>query len=167
MAHTLDIESAAIPVIAGRPALEPVRLSGHEGVNSLFAYELLLKTSDALNLGASGAMDFNLDKFIGLEISCLIEIDGAGEFVAGATGDDAGGQGTGVRQINALITGAQLWGEEGRHIQYKLTLRPWLHLATLSTDCKIYQNKTVVDILDELFADYSVPVDTHLSETYP
>jgi type VI secretion system secreted protein VgrG len=55
MAHTLDIESVAIPVLAGRPALEPVRLSGHEGVNSLFEYELLLKTPDILNLSASGA----------------------------------------------------------------------------------------------------------------
>jgi type VI secretion system secreted protein VgrG len=43
-----------------------------------------------------------------------------------------------VRQINALITDAAIWGEEGRHIQYKLTLRPWLHLATLTTDCKIF-----------------------------
>ncbi|MDQ0035420.1 type VI secretion system secreted protein VgrG [Variovorax boronicumulans] len=167
MAHTLDIESAAIPVIAGRPALEPVRLSGHEGVNSLFEYELLLKTPDALNLGASGAMDFDLDSFIGREISCLIELDGAGEFIAGATGGNAGGTGAGVREINALITDAQLWGEEGRHVQYKLTLRPWLHLATLTTDCKIFQNKTVVQILDELFADYAFPVDKHLSETYP
>jgi type VI secretion system secreted protein VgrG len=152
MAHTLDIESVAIPVLAGRPALEPVRLSGHEGVNSLFAYELLLKTPDALNLDASGAMDFDLDSLIGREVGCEIRLDDSG---------------ASVREINALITDAQVWGEEGRHVQYKLTLRPWLHLATLSTDCKIYQNKTVVQILDELLADYAFPVDKHLSETYP
>jgi type VI secretion system secreted protein VgrG len=66
--------------------LEPVRLSGREGVNSLFEYELLLKTPDALNLGASGAADFDLDSFIGREISCTIQLDGAGEFIAGAIG---------------------------------------------------------------------------------
>jgi len=149
-ARTLEISSAAIPSVLGRPALEPVRLSGREGLNSLFEYELLLKTPDALNLGASQAADFDLDRFIGLEISCSIELDGA----------DA-------RQINALIVGACLWGEEGRHVQYKLTLRPWLHLATLSTDCKIFQNKTVVQILDELLGDYAFPVDKRLIETYP
>jgi type VI secretion system secreted protein VgrG len=162
VSQTLTVTSPAIP-----DSLEPVRLWGREGVNSLFDYELLLKTPDALNFSFGAAADIDLDSFIGKEISCLIELDGAGEFVAGATGRDAGGLGAGVREINALITDAQLWGEEGRHVQYKLTLRPWLHLATLSADCKIYQNKTVVQILDELLADYAFPVDKHLSEAYP
>ena len=145
MSRTLAVASPAIP-----DSLEPVRLSGREGVNSLFAYELVLKTPDALNFSFGAAADIDLDSFIGREVSCLIELDGAGE-----------------RQINALITDAQLWGEEGRHVQYTLTLRPWLHLGTLTSDCKIYQNKTVVQILDELLADYAFPVDKHLSETYP
>ncbi|PIF76348.1 late control gene D protein (GPD) [Variovorax sp. 54] len=113
MPRTLSVSSAAIPVVLGRPALEPVRLSGHEGLNSLFAYELFLKTPDALGLsGVSSSADFDLDAFIGREISCEIELDGSPP-----------------RQINALITDAALWGEEGRHVQYKLTLRPWLHMA--------------------------------------
>ncbi|MGJ7566394.1 type VI secretion system Vgr family protein, partial [Variovorax sp. GB1R11] len=78
-ARTLEISSSAIPLVLGRPALEPVRLSGREGLNSLFAYELLLKTPDALNLGASGAMDFDLDGFIGREICCSVQLDGAGQ----------------------------------------------------------------------------------------
>ncbi|MDM0121800.1 hypothetical protein, partial [Variovorax arabinosiphilus] len=51
-ARTLRVSSPALPVVLGQPALEPVRLSGHEGLNSLFHYELLLKTPDSLNLGA-------------------------------------------------------------------------------------------------------------------
>jgi type VI secretion system secreted protein VgrG len=148
--RTLHIQSPAIPVVLGRPALEPVRLSGRECVNALFEYELLLKTPDDLNLGASGAADFNLDDFIGREIGCLIELD------EGAP-----------REINALITDAAFWGEEGRHVQYRLTLRPWLHLATLRTDCRIFQNLNVVQILDALLADYAFPVDKRLMEAYP
>ncbi|MDQ0013744.1 type VI secretion system secreted protein VgrG [Variovorax boronicumulans] len=148
--RTLQIQSPAIPVFLGRPALEPVRLSGREGVNELFEYELLLKTPDSLNLGASGAADFNLDDFIGREISCLIELD------EGAP-----------REINALITEAAFWGEEGRHVQYRLTLRPWLHLAALSVDCRIFQNLSVVQILDALLADYAFPLDKRLMERYP
>ncbi|PZQ57263.1 MAG: type VI secretion system tip protein VgrG, partial [Variovorax paradoxus] len=85
-ARTLRIRSDAIPLHLGEPALEPVRLSGREGLNRLFEYELLLKTPDALNLGASGATDFDIDAFIGRELSCLIELDGAGEFLPGAVG---------------------------------------------------------------------------------
>ncbi len=167
MPRTLSVSSAAIPVVLGQAALEPVRLSGHEDLNSLFEYELLLKTPDALNLGASEVADFDLDGFIGREISCNIQLDGAGQFIAGATGASVDHIGAGERQINALITDAQVWGEEGRHVQYRFTLRPWLHLAILSVDCKIYQDKTVVQILDELLVDYDFPVDKRLIETYP
>jgi type VI secretion system secreted protein VgrG len=155
--QTLTVSSPAIP-----DSLEPVRLSGHEGINTLFAYELLLKTPDALNFSFGAAADIDLDSFIGCEASCAIELDGTGEIARGQ-----GGVGAGVRQINGLVTDAQLWGEEGRHVQYKLTLRPWLHLGTLNSDCRIYQNMTVVQILEELLADYGFPVDKRLIESYP
>lgn len=166
-ASTLKVQSAAIPVSMGQPALEPIRLSGHEGMNRLFEYELLLQTPDALNLVASEAADFDLDAFIGLDISCSIDLDGSGEFRPGTVGRSMDHIGAGTRQINALITKAVMLGEEGRHIQYALTLRPWLHLTTLSTNSKIYQNKTVVQILDEMLADYSYPVHKILYDTYP
>jgi type VI secretion system secreted protein VgrG len=157
-----QISSPAIPEFLGRPALEPVRLSGREGVNSLFEYELLLKTPEDLNLGASGAADWDLDSFVGREISCSIQLDGMGEFLPGAVGASVDHLGAGVRQINALITAACFWGEEGRHLQYKLTLRPWLHKATQRTNCRVFQNQSAVQILDELLADYAFPVDKRL-----
>ena len=162
MPQTLTVTSPAIP-----ESLKPMRLSGREGVNALFEYELFLKTPDTLNFSFGQAADIDLDSFIGREVSCTIDIDGSGVFLPGATGASADHMGVGTRQINALITDAAFWGEEGRHVQYKLTLRPWLHLATITTDCKIYQNKTVVEILDELLADYGFPVDKHFIESYP
>ncbi|APW38760.1 type VI secretion protein ImpA [Rhodoferax koreense] len=164
--HTLTVASPAIPLLMGEPALQAVRLAGNEGINTLFEYELILKTPDALNLGASGGADWDLNGFVGREISCSIELDGAGQFLAGAVGADTSHRGAGHRQINAIITKASLWGEEGRHVQYRLVLRPWLHLATLDTDCRIFQNKTVVELLDELLADYPFPVEKRLIETY-
>jgi len=160
--HTLEVTSPAIPVVLGRPALEPVRLAGTEGLNSLFEYELWLKTPDALNLAASHAADWSLDGFIGRELVCLVHLDGTGEFIPGVIGVADSHRGEGTREISAVITGAQFWGEEGRHVQYKLTLRPWLHLATLTTDSKIYQNMSVVQIIDELLGDYPFPVDKRL-----
>ena len=165
--RTLQVTSPAIPIFQGQPALEPVRLSGREGLNSLFEYELLLKTPEALSLGGSGAVDWDLNSFVGREISCSIELDGSGQFVPGVTGASVDHLGRGLRQINAVIDKAELLGEEGRHVQYRLTLRPWLYQATLNTDCKVFQNMTVVQILDELLADYTYPVDKRLMETYP
>lgn len=124
--HTLRVNSLAIPDVQGEPLLHPTRLAGREGMNSLFDYELCLKTPDALVPGAvlDAAANLDLDAFIGREITCFIELDGAGEFIPGAVGASGDRVGAGVREISALITDAQLWGEEGRHVQYKLTLRP-------------------------------------------
>jgi type VI secretion system VgrG family protein len=73
----------------------------------------------------------------------------------------------GVREINALVTEAAFLGEAGRHAQYLLTLRPWLHLAELRTDCRIFQDLTVVQILEALLARYPFPVRWRLAEHYP
>ena len=90
MSRTLTATSPAIPEHLGIPALEPVRLSGREGVNSLFAYDLILKTPDALNSSASQAANYNLDDSIGREISCSIQLDGKGEYILGTVEDQQG-----------------------------------------------------------------------------
>ncbi|WP_114804889.1 type VI secretion system Vgr family protein [Pseudacidovorax intermedius] len=167
--HTLRVQSPALPLFGGNPLLHPVRLAGREGLNSLFEYELLLATPEDLVPGAraDACANIDLDSLIGREIACEIALDGAGTFLPGAVGAAVDRIGAGTRQINALITAAQLWGEEGRHLQYRLTLRPWLHLATLRTDCRIFQNKTVVDILDDVLGAYAFAVDKRLIERYP
>ena len=109
-ARTLAVSSPAIPLHLGTPALEPVRLSGQEGVNGLFEYQLILKTPERLDLGARQAANFSLDDFVGRDICCSIELDGAGTFVPGAVGSITGNIGRGERQINAHITDAALLG---------------------------------------------------------
>ncbi|WP_295549578.1 type VI secretion system Vgr family protein [uncultured Pseudacidovorax sp.] len=169
LSHTLRVSSPALPVFAGTPLLHPVRLSGQEGVNALFDYSLILETPDSLTPGAlaDACANIELDDFVGREIHCEIDLDGAGYFVAGAVGSATDRSGAGVRQINALITEAELLGEEGRHLQYRLRLKPWLHLATLNSDCRIFQNQTPVQVLDAVLADYPFPVDKRLIEPLP
>lgn len=167
MSQTLSITSTAIPSFLGRPVLEPVRLAGREGMNSLFAYELILKTPDALNPGASGAADFDLDAFIAHEITCAIELDGSGQLLHGAAGLGGSGIGAGVRQISGLVAEAAMEGEAGRHVVYRFIIRPWLYLATLNCDCKIYQDQTVVDTLDQVLGNYAFPVEKRLYDAYP
>ncbi|MBQ1763692.1 MAG: type VI secretion system tip protein VgrG, partial [Aquincola sp.] len=152
--RALTISSPAIPQHLGRPALVPLRLSGREEINGLFEYRLVLQTPDELAEfgGPMRGANFSLPDMVGREISCCIELEG---------------RGAGERQINALITEARLLGEDSRHALYALTLRPWLYLATLSTDCKVFQNQTPVQVLRAVLDDYIFPVEWRLIERYP
>lgn len=46
-------------------------------------------------------------------------------------------------------------------------MEPWVKLLTHTSDYKAFQNKTVVDILDEVLAEYPYPVEKRLVESYP
>ena len=168
--RALTIESPAIPQWRGRPALVPLQLSGLEGINRLFEYRLVLQTPDELTeLGATlqGA-DFVLADMIGRELTCRIELEGHGHFVPGQVGSSgAANQGAGVREISGLIIDTRMLGVDSRHALYELTLRPWLHLATLSTDCKVFQDQSPVDVIRAVLADYPFASEVRLSETYP
>ena len=56
----------------------------------------------------------------------------------------------------------------GRYDIYRMVLRPWLWQLTLGADCRIYQEKTVVQILDAVFQEYGTAsrVDKRLRESY-
>ncbi len=73
--RALTVTSPAIPVVGGQPALVPLKIEGTESVNSLFCYTLTLQTPDALSFTGTGS-NFNLDAFIGLELTCSIELEG-------------------------------------------------------------------------------------------
>ena len=166
--RALTVTSAAIPVLAGRPALVPLKLEGSEGINSLFEYRLTLQTPDALNFMAGAGSNFELDAFVGLELTCHVELEGHGAFVPGLPGGSgAANQGAGVREISGLIVEARFIGEDSRHALYELTLRPWLHLATLSTDCKVFQNLTPIEVIEAVLSDYRFAATKRLIESYP
>jgi type VI secretion system secreted protein VgrG len=166
--RALTVTSPAIPQVAGQPALVPLKLEGSEGVNCLFEYRLTLQTPDALNFMAGTGSNFDLEAFVGLELTCYVELEGHGSFAVGLPGGGgAANQGAGVREISGVITQARYIGEESRHALYEFTLRPWLHLATLTNDCKVFQDKTPVEVIELVLSDYAFASDKRLIETYP
>lgn len=62
----LTIRSAAIPQVNGAPLLEPLKLEGEEGVNTLFEYRLALQSPEG------GAHSLELNAFIGRELTCWL-----------------------------------------------------------------------------------------------
>ncbi|MGN6650466.1 type VI secretion system Vgr family protein [Trinickia sp.] len=76
-------------------------------------------------------------------------------------------QGNAFRYLNGLVARAQLSGRRAsRHYGYRLVVRPWLWLATRRADCRIFQNRTVPEIIRQVLAPYGCPLENRLTETY-
>jgi len=151
--RTVKAKSSAIPELLGAPQLEFVRVTGREALSELFTYTVDLRP---VSLAADQSMlESDLDAAIGQAMTLSIELDGMGDGVLG-------GIGAGERQITGLITAVELIGGVDNNRLYRYTLRPWLWLATQTSDYKPFQNKSVIDILDEVLADYPYSVDKRL-----
>ncbi|WP_175888747.1 type VI secretion system tip protein VgrG [Burkholderia cepacia] len=72
-----------------------------------------------------------------------------------------------TRYLNGIVARASLAGRRAeRYYGYELIVRPWLWLATRRSDCRIFQNKTVPEIVQEVVSTYGFPIESHLAETY-
>jgi len=153
--RTVTLSGDSLPQILGQVTLTVARVQGTEDLNSLFTYTVDLKTPDELHRLSGPAANLDLAAMQGKELTLEIELDGAGTGLAGHLG-------AGTREITGIVTQVEGPIPEGRHFVYRLTLRPWLFLATLTSDFKIFQQKAVVEILRDLLADYSFPVENRL-----
>ncbi len=145
----------------------PLKLEGTEAINQLFHYTLTLQAPED-GFAQHQTANISLQDCVGHELSCSIELDGHGHFIAGAAGNTGmSRQGAGERQLSGLITQARFLRQDSRHAIYQLTLRPWLHLATLSSDCKVFQNQTPVEVINAVLADYPYALEQRLIEHYP
>jgi type VI secretion system VgrG family protein len=59
-----------------------------------------------------------------------------------------------LRPFHGHITAAELKGANGGFARYHLTIEPWTSFLVLNRDSRIFQNKTVFDILDTVFEAY-------------
>ncbi|WOB07030.1 type VI secretion system Vgr family protein [Piscinibacter gummiphilus] len=59
-----------------------------------------------------------------------------------------------LRPFHGHVTAFALLGSDGGLARYKLTVEPWLSVLAHRQDAWVFQDKTVMEILDEVFADY-------------
>jgi len=57
------------------------------------------------------------------------------------------------RYFHGLVSRFSYLGKRGRYHRYQVHVRPWLWFLTRTTDCRIFQNLTVPDILEKVFRD--------------
>lgn len=109
-------------------ALLVERFSGREGLSELFRFEV-----DCLSTSA----DFELKALTDQEVTLrLLRADGR------------------TRAFHGMVTSALQLGSDGALTRYRLTLAPWMARLTQRRDNYVFQDKTVLDIIEEVLRDY-------------
>ena len=118
------------------------RMRAREELGRLSEYELELLSNDQA---------INLDAVLGKSVTVKLEL-----------ADER------VRTFSGYVTRFSLAGMHGRFHRYQATVRPWLWFLTLTTNCRIFQEKKVPEILKEIFAKHPSVADVkfELTESY-
>jgi len=117
-------------------ALQFRQLVGREALSQLYAFDIEL-------LGSSNGIDPKA--LLGKAATVAVETEG------------------GVRYLGGIATRFGLQQEDARHSFYRLQLRPWLWLATRRSDFRIFQGKSVPDIVMEVLGSYGYPIEKKLT----
>ncbi|KIT14309.1 type VI secretion system Vgr family protein [Jannaschia aquimarina] len=68
----------------------------------------------------------------------------------------------GTRSFDGIVCEASAGGSTENGFRYDLVLRPWLHVASLRRNQRIFHDRSVDQILQEVLADYSDLGEPHL-----
>lgn len=121
-------------------ALRFVSMSGQEEISRLFEYQVQAISEDG---------DIETDTLLGKPVAVSL--------------DQGGGR---TRWFHGIVASCGIDGGEGRHVSYRITLRPWLWLLTRSADIRIFQDQSVPDIIQSVFAEYQGQVQLNLQGSH-
>ncbi|TFW20079.1 type VI secretion system Vgr family protein [Duganella callida] len=118
------------------------RMQGSEALSQLSEYILDLYSERS---------DLNIDDLLGTPATVAVDLPRGGK-----------------RYFSGIVTRFAHSGRQGRYATYQATMRPWFWLLTRSSDCRIFQEQNVLDIVRSVLAPYSVAdIDTSaLSGSY-
>jgi type VI secretion system secreted protein VgrG len=71
------------------------------------------------------------------------------------------------RHLHGIVASAGLDGASGGYAAYRLVLRPWLWLATLRADTRIFQNIGIEALIKKVLAPYGGAIEFNLQGSYP
>ena len=151
----LDASCAAMPMLGGRPALQPVSIDGEEGLSRLFRYSLVLATPETPGHSPRQAANVDIKPMVGETLTAHIVLDGR---------PGAGGS---KRHISGLVTRMRFLRLENRRALYEAVIEPWLTLAVRTSDYRIFQNKSVLEIVQEVLGSYGFAFELRATQSYP
>ncbi|WP_257014956.1 type VI secretion system Vgr family protein [Variovorax sp. YR752] len=144
-----------MPTLGGEPALEPVAIEGSEGLRGLFRYTLTLATPEQPGYNERQAANVAIKQLVGEALTAHVVLDGRP------------GAGPNRRHISGLVTRVRFLRLENRRALYEAVIEPWLTLATRTSDYRIFQNQTVLDIVKDVLGKYGLPFDVRATRSYP
>jgi type VI secretion system secreted protein VgrG len=104
-------------------------MRARDELSRLFDYQLDL---------LSPKKDINIDDILGKNVTVKLALP-----------DDS------TRYFNGYVTRFAQGGRYGRYNRYFAVVHPWLWFLTRTTDCRIFQEMTVPDIVKKVFGDHS------------
>ena len=117
-------------------------LGGHESVSSLFSF--------SLDLMSEKPSDVKPDDLLGQNTTITLNRDGGAP-----------------RFFNGIVSRFSMTGRDERFTYYHAEVVPWLWLLTRTSDCRIFQDMTVPDIVKKILNDMGFrDIKDSLSRTY-
>ena len=127
MAYTQTNRRIAISTPLGEDVLLLRGFTGTEAISQLFQFDLDL-------LSENGSIKFQ--DIVGQNVSLRI-LDAKGA----------------ERPWNGFISRFSQGAQDRRFTSYRAQMVPWLWFLTRTADCRIFQNKKVPDIIQQIFTD--------------
>jgi type VI secretion system secreted protein VgrG len=109
-------------------------MTGTERLSTPYEFEVSMLSDDG---GLLSAIDAH-DDLLGRPMAVAVRLPSA---------DDP-------RFFQGIVTDFSQVGWDGRFHQYRATLRPWFWLLTRTSDCRIFQAQSVLDIFEKVVKEY-------------
>ncbi len=126
----------------GKDKLVITRFDAIEGVSELFEYRIEALSEDG-----------NIDFDVALGANCSVKFknyDGP------------------PRDFSGVLVETEWLELHERYYRYRLVLRPWFWLLTRESDCRLFHNKKVRDIITEVLSEHGfAKYELRLMENYP
>ncbi|CBK41711.1 conserved protein of unknown function, Rhs element Vgr protein family [Nitrospira defluvii] len=127
MPHTQETRLIGIETPLGKDILLLRGFSGQEGISRLSNFDLDLLSHDP---------DIKFEDIIGKRVTLRVTL-----------GSDK------KRYFNGFISRFMQTGSDRGLANYRATMVPWTWFLTRTSDCRIFQKKTIPDIIEQIFKD--------------
>ena len=117
----------AIETPLGGDVLLLISFTGNEKLGRLFEYKLELASEDH---------QIKSDSIVGQNVSIRLNLGNSG-----------------IRYFNGYVNHFTQLTASGRLARYRATIVPWFWFLTRVADCRIFQEKTVPEIIEQIFRD--------------
>jgi len=126
--YTQDHRLISIHTVLGKDVLLLQGFSGQEGISTLFHFDLTMHSENR---------SIPFESIVGKKATIKVLLADGSE-----------------RYINGIISSFSQSGASPVFASYHATLAPWFWLLTRTSDCRIFQNMAVPDIIIKLFQEH-------------